>query len=205
MQTVFSIKSKLWNRFILGLGIVGIILIIIDHFFSVNILVSIGVICFSLAGMFIGMEAVVNRKIVLQSPYNRRLSQTYIGIAAIAQGLLIILLSGFLIMLLLIDYYNAGDTLFKHFFNHPGIPFIVFSVFCFLTVISVGIGSEEEKQGIKFVVILNLITNRILGPSILVIIGLIFLILGILEIINPSYFDTLGGGFLEVIFLGTSN
>jgi hypothetical protein len=89
-----------------------------------------------------------------------------------------------------------------HSVRRPGVPFLIFSFVCFLTVIAVGIGSVEEKQGPKFVVILNLIANRILGPTILFFIGLFFLSIGILEIVNSTYFDSLGGGFLEFLFLG---
>jgi uncharacterized membrane protein YbaN (DUF454 family) len=41
-----------------------------------------------------------------------------------------------------------------------------------------------------------------LGGTILILLGIIFLCLGILEIIDPSYFDSLGGGLLEVMFFG---
>lgn len=202
MQTIFANSSKFWNRIVLSIAGLGILLIVFDRFFSSDITLNLGVTLFSVAGILIGLEAIVRRKIILQSPYHRRLSQTYIGFAAVAQGLLIIFLGSFLIGLLIIDYFNSGRSLFEHFIKRPGIPFLIFSLICLLTAISIGIGSVEEKQGSKFVIILNLLTSRILGSTILIIIGIIFLCLGILEIANPNYFDSLGGGFLEILFLG---
>jgi hypothetical protein len=202
VQTVFKDNSKNWNKLILAIAGLGILLVIIDHFFESEFLRNLGIFSFSFAAILVGLEAVIERKIILQSRYSRRLSETYLGAAAIAQGLLIILLAFFILSLPIIDYLNAGQKLFEHFVRRPGILFIIFSFICFLTVIAVGIGSVEEKQGPKFVVILNLIAGRILGPTILFFIGLFFFGLGILEIINPAYFDSLGGGFLEVIFLG---
>jgi len=202
MKTIFENKFKIWSISVVGIAILGILLILYDRFFNSQMALNIGVIFFSLAGIMVGVEAILRRRIVLRSPYHKRLSETYVGITAIAQGLLIILTGCLLIGLLVINYLNAGQNLFQHFVRHPGIPFLVFSFICFLTALSIGIGSLEEKQGSKFTIILNLLTNRILGSTILVLIGIIFLGLGLLEIINPTYFDSIGGGFLEVLFPG---
>lgn len=197
----FKNTNSILNKLVLALAVSGILLVVIDYFFSAEFLRYAGIILFSFAGILIGLEAILHRKIILQSPYHRRLSQTYVGLAAVAQGFLIIFIGLFLLSLPIIDLFNAGQKLFNHFVKRPGVLFILFSIICFLTVIAVGIGSVEEKQGQKFAVFLNLITNRILGPAILFFIGLFFLAIGILEIIDPTYFDSLGGGYLELLFL----
>jgi len=201
MKTVFSIKSKYWAATVISIAIIGILLILYDNFFNSIVSLNIGVLLFSLSGIMIGLEAIVKRKIILSAPYHKRLSDTYIGIATIAQGLLIILTGCFLIGLLTLNYLNEGRNLFHHFVKHPGIPLLFLSVFCFLTAVTAIIGSLEDKQGLKFLVILNLLTSRFLAGTILILLGIFFLCAGILEIINPNYFDSIGGGFLEVLFL----
>jgi len=61
-------------------------------------------------------------------------------------------------------------------------------------------GTEEEKQGTQWVVMLNLFTSRLLPGVLLVIIGLGAASLGLLDLTAPVLFDKLGGGFLEVLY-----
>src|SRR3989339_245682 len=113
----------------------------------------------------------------------------------------IAILGCLLIAIVLLNHLNVGRSLFLYFIKHPGIPLLFLSVFCFLTAVTAIIGSLEDKQGLKFLVILNLLTSRFLAGTILILLGIFFLCAGILEIINPNYFDSIGGGFLEVLFL----
>ena len=202
MKTIFENKSKYWSGAVIGFAVLGILFILYDRFFISNILLNLGGILFSISGIMIGMEAILKRKIILRSRYNRRLSETYTGVTAIAQGLILIIIGFFLIGLLVLNYLNSGRSLFLYFVEHPGVPFLFFSLMCFLTAVIAAIGSMEDKQGSKFVIILNLLTSRFLTGTILILLGIIFFCLGILEIFNPNYFDSLGGGFLEVLFLG---
>jgi hypothetical protein len=41
-----------------------------------------------------------------------------------------------------------------------------------------------------------------LVAMILTALGIAFLCLGVFELVNPKYFDSVGGGYLEVLFLG---
>jgi len=47
---------------------------------------------------------------------------------------------------------------------------------------------------------LNLLTSRLLPGVILVVIGLAFTALGLLDLTLPAVFDKMGGGFLEVLY-----
>src|SRR3989304_4248375 len=202
MKTIFENKSKYWSGAVIGLAVLGILLIMYDRFFGSYLLLNLGGILFSISGIMIGMEAILKREIILRSPYHRRLSETYIGVTAIAQGLIIIIIGCFLIGILVLNYLNSGHSLFQYFVKHPGPPFLILSLMCFLTAVITIIGSMEDKQGSKFVIILNLLTSRFLPGIILIVLGTVFLCLGILEIFSPEYFDSIGGGFLEVLFIG---
>jgi len=202
MKTIFENKSKYWSGAVIGLAVLGILLIMYDRFFGSYLLLNLGGILFSISGIMIGMEAILKREIILRSPYHRRLSETYIGVTAIAQGLIIIIIGCFLIGILLLNYLNSSHSLLQYFVKRPGIPFLFFSLICLLTAVIAIIGSMEDKQGSKFVIILNLLTSRFLPGIILIVLGTVFLCLGILEIFSPEYFDSIGGGFLEALFLG---
>ena len=202
MKTIFENKSKYWSWTVISIAVLGILLILYDRFFGSYLLLNLGGILFSVSGIMIGMEAIIKRKIILPSSYHRRLSETYTGITAVAQGLIIIITGLFIIGLLVLNYLNSGRSLFHYFVEHPGFPFIFLAVMCFLTSIIAIVGSMEDKQVFKFIMILNLLTSRFLAETILILLGIFFFCLGILEIIDPNYFDSLGGGFLEVLFLG---
>jgi len=202
MKKIFENKSKYWSWTVISIAVLGILLILYDRFFGSYLLLNLGGILFSVSGIMIGIEAITKRKIILRSPYHRRLSETYKGITVVAQGLIIIVTGLFLIGLIVLNYLNSGRSLFLYFVQHPGFPFIFLAVICFLTSIISILGSMEDKQVSKFEFILNLLTSRFLAGTILTLLGIIFLSLGILEIIDPSYFDSLGGGFIEVLFLG---
>jgi len=115
---------------------------------------------------------------------------------------LIIFLGLFLIIISILAYFNSGQSVFHYFIRHPGIPLLIFGFICFLSSTISMLGSVEEKQGTKFLVILNLLTSRLLPGLILIAIGLAATCLGIIEIFDPKYFDSLGGGLLEVLFIG---
>jgi hypothetical protein len=204
MKTIFENKSKYWSRVVLSIAVLGILLILYDRLFGSYLLLNLGGILFSISGIMIGIEAIVKRKIILRSPYHRRLSETYLGVTAVAQALIIIITGLFLIGLLVPNYLNSGRSLFLYFVQHPGVLFLLFSLICFLTAVIVIVGSMEDKLGYKFEIILNLLASRFLSGAILVILGIIFLCLGLLELINPEYFDSIGGGYLEILFLGST-
>ena len=179
MKTIFENKSKYWSGAVIGIAVLGILFILYDRFFGAYPLLNLGGILFSISGIMIGMEAILKRKIILPSPHHRRLSETYIGITAIAQGLIIIITGLFLIGLIVLNYFNSGRSLFHYFVKHPGFPFLFLALICFLTSIIATIGSMEDKQVSKLEFILNLLTSRFLAGTILILFGIIFLCLGI--------------------------
>ncbi|NWF90138.1 MAG: hypothetical protein HXY50_11850 [Ignavibacteriaceae bacterium] len=196
------IKNFSWPYIIIILAAIGLSLILYSILFDSTLAMSLGVIVFSLAAIMIGFETIINKKIILRSNYDRRASNTYVGIAAAVQGLIIIVTAVFLIALVIINLLNQGEKLFHILVQRPGVLLIFLSINCFLTGIIIGAGSLEEKQGSKFNVIINLLMSRLLSSLILSIIGFAILILGMVEILNPEYFDSIGGGMLEIIFLG---
>jgi len=198
-----KILNEHWSKFVIAVAIIGILLVIADQIFTISILTCLGIIVFALTGIMIGLEGIVKRKIILRSRYSRRLSETYIGITAVAQGILIIFLGLFLIAISILAYFNSGQSVFHYFIRHPGVPLLIFGFICFLSSTISILGSVEEKQGTKFLVILNLLTSRLLPGLILIAIGLAVTCLGMIEIFDPQYFDSLGGGFLEVMFIGS--
>jgi hypothetical protein len=192
----------MWTAIIILFALLGIVFVILESVFHIPQLINPGIILFSISGVMIGIESVIKRKIILPSSHNKRLSETYLGVAAIAQGLIIIFLGCFLISLVILDYLKFDKSIFIYLVKHPGIALLFFSLMCFLSAIIAFVGSREEKEIDKFVFILNLLTIRLLGGLILIAIGILSLFLGIIEISNPEYFDSLGGGFIEVLFLG---
>lgn len=191
------------NRFAIIIsvtGLIGIGLIIIGQEISSPILDLAGLIIFAGTGILIGFEAIKKRIFVEQSRYNRRETETYIGIAAILQGALVILLGLFVSFIAVIVYFDIGAPIFSHFIHRPGLPLIIFGIYCLAVAVTAIIGYVEQKQGPRWNVLLELIASRLFPGIILIIIGFIAVLLGVIEIINPEYFDKMGGGFLEILF-----
>lgn len=69
-----------------------------------------------------------------------------------------------------------------------------------MTAVHAIMGSIEEKQGLRWELILNLIASRLLPGLMLVAIALGAASLGLLEVFAPESFDQMGGGVLEVLF-----
>ena len=201
-EIILNLVNKYWSKFVIAIAIIGILFMVVDQIFMIPILTYFGIFNFALSGILIGLEGIVKRRIILRSRYSRRLSETYIGITAVAQGILIIFLGLFLITISILAYFNSGQSVLHYFIRHPGIPLLIFGFICFLSSTISILGSVEEKQGTKFLVILNLLTSRLLPGLILIVIGLAATCLGMIEIFDPKYFDSLGGGFLEVLFIG---
>jgi hypothetical protein len=150
----------------------------------------------------IGLQAIITRRIVQVSRYNRYADETYVGVAAMAQGFIFIMMGFLFIGIAVVAYLNSGRELFLHFVRHPGLILLIFGLFLLLTATSAVVGTVEEKEGERFEVLLNLLTSRLLPGLILFTLAAVVLALGLLEIASPATFDQLGGGFLEVLFGG---
>lgn len=179
----------------------GIAFIVIGQITSSSDLTLLGLFVFSISGILIGLEA-IRRKIFLQpSRYDRRATETYVGAAAILQGVIIILVGIFLCSISVMDYFNLGKSVFSYLVRHPGIPLILLGIYCLATAGTAIIGYVEQKQGPKWNIILELITSRLLPGIILIVIALIAISLGVIEIAAPESFDKLAGGLLEMLFV----
>lgn len=178
----------------------GIVLIVWGQIFSSSDLALLGLFVFSISGILIGIEAIKRRIFLEQSRYNRRDTETYVGFAAVLQGVLMIFVGIFLCILAVIDYFNLGESVFSYLVRHPGIPLVLFGIYCLATAGTAIIGYAEQNQGPKWNVYLELIASRLLPGIILIVIALIAISLGVIEIAAPEYFDKMGGGFLEILF-----
>lgn len=178
----------------------GIALIVMGQIFSTSDLTLLGLFVFSISGILIGIEAIKQKIFLEQSRYNKRYTETYLGFAAVLQGVLIIFVGLFLCSVAVINYLNIGESVFLYLVRHPGIPLVLFGIYCLATAGTAIIGYVEQKQGPKWNVFLELIASRLLPGIILMVIALIAISLGVIEIATPEYFDKMGGGFLEILF-----
>jgi hypothetical protein len=177
-----------------------VLFILLGQWFSWELLAYTGFGLMGLLAIVIGLEALLTRRLIQVSQYDRRADETYVGIAAMAQGVIFIIIGLFFIGLALAAYKNSGRELFLHFVRNPGLALLVFGLFLLMTAISAFVGTVEDKEGGRFEVYLTLLTSRLLPGLILVALATGTLGLGLLEITLPETFDKIGGGFLELLF-----
>lgn len=125
------------------------------------------------------------------------------GLPAILQGVQFNLIGIFFIGVSAFIYLtggNGGREIFLRFVRRPGIPLVVIGLLFLMQAIIVLAGSLELSQGLRWIVILNLLVSRLLPGVILVVLGLGAVGLGLFEIVMPNAFDDMGGGFLEVLY-----
>ena len=191
---------SLWSTIQIGLAVIAFLLAFLGDKLSIPIMLYAGIAMFGVAAIVVGMEAMITRRIVL-SRY-RNYSETYLGLAAYAQGVQFSIIGLFFIGTSMAAYLDNGRDLFQHLVRRPWSVLVVFGVYCLMqAVIAIG-GSAEQKQGTRFVVLLDLFVGRLLPGIVLIVIGLGALGLGLFEFVAPAQFDALGGGFLEVLFGG---
>ena len=191
---------SLWSIVQIGLAIIAVLLALAGDKLSIPILLYVGISMFGVTAIVVGMEAMFTQRIVL---YRRRnYSETYLGLAAYAQGVQFSIIGIFLIGTSLAAYLANGRDIFLHLVQRPWSVLMVFGMYCLMqAVIAIG-GSVEQKQGTRWVVMLDFLVGRLLPGIVLIVIGLSALGLGAFEFIAPTRFDALGGGFLEVLFGG---
>lgn len=190
----------MWTTIQLVLGVSGILLVLVGEKLSMPLFSNAGIACLGLTSMAIGWEAIVTRRIVLgRRRHGSR--QTYTGIPAILQGIQFNLLGLFLIIVAIMIQFNAnGRAVVEQMARHPGVPLILFGMFCLMQSVITLIGPKEMGQDQRWIVILNLFASRLLPGGILVLLGLGTIGLGLFEIVAPNAFDAMGGGFLEILY-----
>jgi len=191
---------SLWSIVQIGLAVIGFVLAFAGDKLSIPILLYAGISMFGVTAIVVGLEAMITRRIVFSR--HRRYTETYLGLAAYAQGVQFSLIGIFLIGTSLAAYLDNGRDIFLHLIQRPWSVLVVFGVYCLMQAVIALIGSVEQKQGTRWVVMLDFIVGRLLPGTILIIIGLAALGLGLFEFAMPAQFDALGGGFLEVVFGG---
>jgi hypothetical protein len=175
----------------------GIVFAFAGDKLSNSLLTYGGVVLFGSAMFLIGMEAAITRRIVLG---RRRYDETYVGLAAYAQGVQFMMIGTFLILVSFLAYFDTGRDMFLQLVRRPWPMLLIFGIYCLMqAVIAIG-GYEEERQGTRWIVTMNLFISRLLPGMILIVIGLGAVALGLLDLTAPAVFDTLGGGFLEVLY-----
>ena len=191
---------SLWSIVQIGLAVIGFVLAFAGDKLSIPILLYAGISMFGVTAIVVGLEAMITRRIVFSR--HRRYTETYLGLAAYAQGVQFSLIGIFLIGTSLAAYLDNGRDIFLHLIQRPWSVLVVFGVYCLMQAVIALIGSVEQKQGTRWVVMLDFIVGRLLPGTILIVIGLVALGLGLFEFAMPAQFDALGGGFLEVLFGG---
>lgn len=189
----------MWTTLQIIFGLLGILLAFGGDRLSMPILTNLGIACFGLASIAIGWEAIFTRYIKLGSR-RRGTRSTYTGLAAVMHGIQFNLLGLFLIGLGLFSDFSAGREVFLRFVRRPGLPLMVIGALCLMQAVIALSGSLEDRQGARWLVIMNLVVSRLLPGIILVVIGLGAAGLGMLEFIAPNIFDEMGGGFLETLY-----
>ena len=189
-----------WSIIQIGLAVVAFLLAFAGDKLSIPIMLYSGIALFGVTAIVIGLEAMLTQRIVLSR--QRNYSETYLGFAAYAQGVQFSLIGLFFIVTSIAAYLDNGRDIFLHLVKRPWSVLVVFGTYCLMqAIIAIG-GSIEQKQGTRWIVILDLFVGRLLPGAILIVIGLGALGLGLFEFVAPAQFDALGGGFLEVLFGG---
>lgn len=183
------------------MGLIAIGSAVLSNYYESKLFTFIVIFLFAITSMLIGLEAILLKEIIFVSRYSRRLNETYRGIAAIAHGVIFIIISLFLGVISFLVYQDSGDNVFQFFIKRPGVIFLIIGVYMFSFSLIAFAGYKEQTQTSRFVYYLDLITSRLLPGTILLVWAVAFTVLGIIEIINPAYFDSIGGGFIELIFL----
>jgi hypothetical protein len=189
-----------WSIIQIGLAVVAFLLAFAGDKLSIPIMLYSGIALFGVTSIVIGLEAMLTQRIVLSR--QRNYSETYLGLAAYAQGVQFSLIGLFFIVTSIAAYLDNGRDIFLHLVKRPWSVLVVFGTYCLMqAVIAIG-GSVEQKEGTRWVVMLDFFVGRLLPGAILIVIGLGALGLGLFEFVAPAQFDALGGGFLEVLFGG---
>ena len=189
-----------WRVAEIAVGFIACLLIFIGSQFSRSALYYGGTACFGATWMLLGFDGAINRRVVLPSRYRHGRSETYLSMAAVAWGVLLLLWGLFFIGVSFLAYTATGRSAFLYFVRRPGAPLLLFALTCGMTAVHAIMGSVEEKQGPRWELTLNLIASRLLPGLMLVAIALGAASLGLLEVFAPESFDQMGGGFLEVLF-----
>ncbi|MGD8806988.1 MAG: hypothetical protein PVH65_14120, partial [Chloroflexota bacterium] len=126
-------------------GLFGVLLLLLGQWLTMDILTFAGFGLMGVVAIVIGLQAIFTRRLVQISRYSRHADETYVGVAAIAQGVIFIMMGFLFIGVALVAYLSGGRELFLHFVRHPGLMLLIIGLFLLMTAISALVGTVEEK------------------------------------------------------------
>jgi len=187
---------------LIGLGILGMVG---GNRLSSPLLSNGGLALVGIGLIVIGGDAMVTRRYVVR----RRGSTdwTYYGLGAVLIGIVFVWVGVVAIAIALVLLSGTEQAFIHHTIRRPGSALLNLS---FVVLAASGIvfsGSRYAGSGTGSGPLLKalLVIVHSLPGAILLLLALALLALGVLEMVSPATFDQLGGGFLEVLFLGGSS
>lgn len=179
--------------------VLGLLLAFLGNQFSLPLLLDAGIVCFGLAMIAAGWQAILTQNMVLRS---RRggYRGTYTGIPAIFQGMQLNFAGLFLIGIALMTHISNGREIFLQTVRRPGLLLVLLGGLCLLQAAIRLWGVWEPRQSSGAMELVELFAARLLPGLILAAIGLILSLLGVFEAVAPARFDELGGGWLEQLY-----
>lgn len=189
----------MWKKLQIGLIVLALLLVFAGDKLSIPLLSYTGIACLGLAAMVVGWEAIVTQQIVLGRRGGNR--GTYVGVPAMFQGIQFNVFGFFLISVAVSIYMRANvREYFLQWVRRPGLPLVVLGILVLMQAVITISGSLEQRDGPRSEVIFDLLVARLLPGLFLAIVGLSALGLGLFEIVAPNVFDSIGGGFLEMLY-----
>ena len=187
----------MWTKLKIGLIVLALLFVFAGDRLSIPLLSYTGIVCLGMAAMVAGWEAIVTRQVVV----GRRRRGTYVGTQAVFQGIQFNVFGFFLISAAVSTYLqsNVREYLLQ-WVRRPGLPLVVLGILVLMQAAITISGSLEQRDGQRGEVLFDLLLERLLPGSFLVIIGLGALGLGLFEIFAPNVFDSMGGEFLESLY-----
>ncbi len=140
--------------------------------------------------LFLGIDQIRKRLVYETYGEESQTHRTYSGLAAVMNGIGVVVIGLVMISLALILLAGYGEFALKYLKEHPGVALLSGGIFLFSWSVSGIIGPEEEKLKRSFWLFITSIPKRILS-IILVLVGLILIAGGIIEITSPALFDSI--------------
>lgn len=189
-----------WLRAQTGAGVAGVLSVLAGEALSMPGVSAFGIA--SIGGVLglMGLEGVVHRRMRIPSRYHRYRLETYVGMAALCQGLLFVVMGAFLAGASYLAWTEGGVGAFRDFVRRPGPALLFVAAILAASAVVAGAGSVEDGEGPRWQAVLTLMTSRLLPAVILAALAAGAAFLGLYEMAAPERFDAMGGGFLELLF-----
>lgn len=188
-----------WMRAQLAAGAAGVLCVLAGQVLSMPSLSHIGIGGIGLTLGLMGLEGIVERRMRMSSRYHRYRVETFVGAAAVCQGLLFVLMGTFLAGGSYLAWAGGGHGAFRYFARRPGLALLFFAAVLGAATVVTGTGSVEDQEGARAQVLLTAFASRWLPAIVLAVLAAGAAFLGVYEIVAPDRFDAMGGGVLEML------